>query len=110
MAAPSSSSSPSSAASSSSDDDSSSSAPISPDALTAQLLARLDNQSYNSALTIDSQTLSSNFLLPHDFPWARFRNYYNNLQLIPPSVETFVEKELPFDIDELLAICYYSES
>jgi hypothetical protein len=107
MAAPTSSSSPSAASSSSSDD---SSSPISPDALTAQLLARLDNQSYNSALTIDSQTLSHNFLLPHDFPWARFRNYYNNLQLIPPSVETFVEKELPFDIDELLAICYYSEN
>lgn len=28
---------------------------------------------------------------------------------MPPSTETFVEKELPFDIDELVAVCCYSE-
>ena len=101
-----------SAASSSSDTTTSdsSSSPISPDNLTAQLLARLDNQSYTAALTIDSHTLSHNFLLPHDFPWARFRHYYcNQEEMVPPSTETFVEKELPFDIDELVAICYYTE-
>eukprot|EP00986_Skeletonema_menzelii_P017031 scaffold17115_cov125-Skeletonema_menzelii.AAC.1 len=106
-----------SAASSSSDyttTSSSSSSPISPDNLTTQLLARLDFQSYTAALTIDSHTLSHNFLLPHDFPWARFRRYYCNHhypeeEMVPPSTETFVEKELPFDIDELVAICYYDK-
>eukprot|EP00577_Skeletonema_sp_RCC1716_P024302 CAMPEP_0113419650 /NCGR_PEP_ID=MMETSP0013_2-20120614/26896_1 /TAXON_ID=2843 ORGANISM="Skeletonema costatum, Strain 1716" /NCGR_SAMPLE_ID=MMETSP0013_2 /ASSEMBLY_ACC=CAM_ASM_000158 /LENGTH=104 /DNA_ID=CAMNT_0000307053 /DNA_START=5 /DNA_END=319 /DNA_ORIENTATION=+ /assembly_acc=CAM_ASM_000158 len=96
------------AASSSSNSTSScSSTPISPDNLTVQLLARLDTQSYTNALTTDADTLSHHFLLPHDFPWARFRRYYD--KEVPPSRETFVVKELPFDIDELDAICYYSE-
>jgi hypothetical protein len=73
---------------------------ISPDNLTVQLLARLDTQSYTNALAMDAASLSSKFLLPHDFPWARFRRYYDK-EAVPPSTETFVEKDLPFDIDEL---------
>mmetsp|Transcript_32696 Transcript_32696/g.42243 ORF Transcript_32696/g.42243 Transcript_32696/m.42243 type:complete len:101 (+) Transcript_32696:3-305(+) len=96
---------PSSPAASSSS--ASSNSPVSPDNLTVQLLARLDTQSYTNALTTDADTLSHHFLLPHDFPWARFRRYYD--KDVPPSRETFVVKELPFDIDELDAICYYSE-
>eukprot|EP00573_Skeletonema_grethae_P003692 CAMPEP_0201692812 /NCGR_PEP_ID=MMETSP0578-20130828/5596_1 /ASSEMBLY_ACC=CAM_ASM_000663 /TAXON_ID=267565 /ORGANISM="Skeletonema grethea, Strain CCMP 1804" /LENGTH=120 /DNA_ID=CAMNT_0048178239 /DNA_START=1 /DNA_END=364 /DNA_ORIENTATION=+ len=78
----------------------SSSTPISPTNLTSQLLARLDSPSYTNALHTDAASLSHNFLLPHNFPWARFRRYYNK-EAVPPSTETFVEKELPFDIDEL---------
>jgi hypothetical protein len=81
---------------------------ISPDNLTVQLLARLDNKSYTKALAIDAASLSSNFLLPYNFPWARFRRYYDKVA-VPPSTENFVEKDLPFDIDELDAIRYYSD-
>jgi hypothetical protein len=105
--------------------------PLSPDNLTVQLLARLDTTSYNLALRDDAISLSHNFLLPYNFPWGctRFHPYYladkenngiiatttadgnnnnNGHNGIPPSSEThFVERGLPFDIDELDAICYY---
>mmetsp|Transcript_12445 Transcript_12445/g.19172 ORF Transcript_12445/g.19172 Transcript_12445/m.19172 type:complete len:110 (+) Transcript_12445:27-356(+) len=80
--------------------------PISPTNLTSQLLARLDTPSYATAILADAASLLHNFLLPHNFPWARFRRYYDK-EVVPPSTDTFVGKELPFDIDELDAICYY---
>jgi hypothetical protein len=118
------------ASSSNSGSGSSSTPPISPDNLTVQLLARLDTTSYNLALNHDANSLSHNFLLPYNFPWGctRFHPYYvadkensgiitttaadssnnNGNNGIPPSSETyFVERGLPFDIDELDAICYY---
>jgi len=97
-----------SSSSSSSSVVSSSSLPISPDNLTVQLLARLDTQSYNNAIALDAASLSHNFLFPYDFPWARFRRYYDK-NAVPPSTETFVDKQLPYDIDELDSICYYTD-
>ena len=104
------------AASSNSGSESSSSSqqqqqPLSPDNLTVQLLARLDATSYNLALNHDANSLSHNFLLPYNIPWgcSRFHQYYadsnNGNSSIPSSSETyFVERGLPFDIDELDAI------
>jgi len=97
-----------SSSSSSSSVVSSSSLPISPDNLTVQLLARLDTQSYNNAIALDAASLSHNFLFPYDFPLARFRRYYDK-NAVPPSTETFVDKQLPYDIDELDSICYYTD-
>jgi len=80
------------------------------------------------ALNHDAYSLSHNFLLPYNIPWGctRFSVFYvadkensgiiattadrnnNGNNGIPPSSETyFVERGLPFDIDELDAICYY---